>query len=222
MPNWKVADVTNVPNLRIIRAAERAPQKSGRPARPRRWPSGLHAALAAVDICSFGGGDDHVQLHQRGVMYAQLAEVFEMTRIPWTECYREDRGDGALVIVPSDVPVHYLLDPLAHHLTAALRRYNRLASADAQLRLRVAVHAGYVHRDDHGVAGKALVHLFRLLDSAAFKHALADSGADLGLIASDRLYGDADGLVEDAAYRQLRVTCKETSAKAWVWIPPGR
>jgi hypothetical protein len=211
-----------MPHLRMIRSGERLSQISARLLRPQKWPPGLYAALAAVDICSFGGRDDHVQLHQRRVLYAQLAEVFEMTGISWTECYREDRGDGALIIVPPGVPVHHLLDPLAHHLTAALRRYNRLASTDAQLRLRVAVHAGYVYRDDHGVAGRAVVHLFRLLDSAVFKCALADSGADLGVIVSDRLYGDADGLVEDAAYRQLNVICKETSAKAWVWIPPRR
>ncbi|MGH3239506.1 MAG: hypothetical protein ACRDNL_03945 [Spirillospora sp.] len=167
-------------------------------------------------------GDEHSQLHQRHQLYARLAEACEITRIPWWDCYREDRGDGALIIAPPEVPADAFLDPFAHHLTAVLRRHNRLASPAARLRLRVAVHAGHVNRDAHGVAGQAVLHLFRLLEAAAFRKALAGGSADLGLIVSDRLYGDATargGLINPDAYRPLRVSHKETRAKAWLWSP---
>ncbi|TDB92486.1 hypothetical protein [Actinomadura sp. 7K534] len=186
-------------------------------------PPSMHTTLVAVDISSFGtpGRDDLAQLHVRRHMYGLLIEVFEMTRLPWWDCHREDRGDGALIIAPPEVPAGDFLDPLAHHLTAVLRRYNRLASDAARLRLRLAVHIGLVHRDAHGVAGQALVHLFRLLEAPAFKRAFADSGAELGLLVSDQLYAQAcaaGGLIDPAAYRPLRVTSKETRARAWSWF----
>ncbi|MBX6765549.1 MAG: hypothetical protein IRY90_00045, partial [Actinomadura rubrobrunea] len=91
------------------------------------------------------------------------------------------------------------------------------------LRLRLAVHVGQVHPDAHGVAGPALVHLFRLLDAPAFKEFADAAAADLAMIVSDRLYTDATdtgGLVDPAAYRPLDVVSKETRTRAWAWTPP--
>ncbi|TDC68233.1 hypothetical protein E1200_12400 [Actinomadura sp. GC306] len=189
----------------------------------REFGPSMHTTLLAVDIGSFGrlDRDDLAQLHVRRHMYQLLVESFEMTRLPWLDCHREDRGDGALIIAPPEVPATDFLDPLAHHLTAVLRRYNRLASDAARLRLRLAVHFGLVHRDAHGVAGRSLVHLFRLLEAPAFKRAFAGTGAELGLVVSDQLYQQAcasGGLVDPAAYRSVRVNAKETKARAWSWF----
>ncbi|MFI0446400.1 hypothetical protein [Actinomadura sp. 6N118] len=215
------------PNLRLIRTEERPQSETGPELRTRVPPSPLLATLAAVDICSFGKGDDYIQLHQRREMYEHMAEAFEITQIPWQECYLEDRGDGALIVAPSNVPAEYLLDPLAHHLTAVLRRYNRLASAAARLQLRLAVNFGYVYRDDHGFAGRPLIHLFRLLEAAEFKQSIADADADadFGLIVAERLYTDAvnyGGFVNPGSYQTLRINCKETRALARVWLSPGK
>jgi hypothetical protein len=211
--------MTISPSLRVIRSdIESAPQ-------PHTVPSALHTTLAAVDISSFGNRDDHTQLHQRREMYALLAEACEITRIPWWDCYREDRGDGALIITPPHVPAEDLMDPFAHHLTAVLRRYNRLASASAGLRLRLAVHTGRIHHDAHGVTGQALIHLFRLLEATSFKRAFANAGTDLGLIVSGHLYADAtssSAFIDPDAYKPLRITCKETRTQAWAWFPPSR
>ncbi|WP_067801399.1 nucleotidyl cyclase domain-containing protein [Actinomadura formosensis] len=181
--------------------------------------------LAAVDISKFGTRQDaRTQLHLRHQMYTLISEACRITRVPWTDCYREDRGDGALFIAPPTVAAEQLLDPFAHHLVAVLRRYNRLASQTARLRLRLAVHTGQVHRDDHGVTGPALVHLFRLLDAPAFKKAAADIGADLAMIVSGRLYSDVtenDALIDPAAYKPQRIICKETRTQAWIWTPPA-
>lgn len=123
--------------------------------------------------------------------------------------------------MPPDVPAHLLLDPLAHHLGATLRRGNRLLSAAAQLRLRLAVNAGFVHPDPYGVSGHAVNHLFRLLEAPALKEAIDLCGADLGMIVSDRLFRDVtgnDGYVDHDRYRRVRATCKETDASAWLWL----
>jgi hypothetical protein len=181
-------------------------------------------AFAAVDITAFGDPrrDDDIQLHLRRTLYDQLAAAFALTRLPWHACYREDRGDGALIVTPPEVEPADLLDPLAHHLTALLRRSNKLASDSAHLRMRLAVHTGRIHRDEYGLAGRALVHLFRLLEAPAFKRALNTSGADLGMIVSDHLYEDATargGFVNPAAYQQLTIRSKETRTRGWLWLP---
>lgn len=195
--------------------------------RPPGLAPAMHTTLAAIDIAAFGDRrrDDDIQLRLRREMYGLLAEACAMGTLPWWDCHREDRGDGALIIAPPQVAPELFLDPLAHHLAAVLRRYNRLASDTARLRLRLAVHSGLVHSDDHGVAGQSVVHLFRLLEASAFKRALADAGTDLGLIVSDRLYGDVTtkggSLINAGAYRELRITCKETRARGWIWTPPA-
>ncbi|HEU5158670.1 MAG TPA: hypothetical protein VFU43_16855 [Streptosporangiaceae bacterium] len=183
-----------------------------------------HTSLMAVDICAFGERrDEDMQLHLREKMYELLAETFRMTRLPWESAYREDRGDGALIIMPPAVPAEALLDPLAHHLHALLRRANRYTSDTARLRVRVAVHSGDVHGDANGVAGHAVVLLFRLLDCRRFKRMLADSGADVGLIVSASLYQETThraGFVDAVSYEPINVRRKETRARAWVWLPP--
>ncbi|TDD62601.1 hypothetical protein [Actinomadura rubrisoli] len=191
--------------------------------RPRDLPRPVTATLAAIDICGFGARSDAgTQLHLRREMYALLVQACEITGVPWQDCYREDRGDGALFAVPPEVAADHLLDPFAHHMTALLRRYNRLAGPATRLKLRGAVHIGRVHRDDHGVAGPALVHLFRLLDAPAFRRIAGSAAADLAMIVSDRLYTDvtdSGGLIDPAAYTPRRITCKETRTRAWIWSP---
>jgi hypothetical protein len=156
-------------------------------------------------------------------MYSHIEEAFKITGIPWTDCYQEDRGDGALIIMPPELPAHLLLDPLAHHLNAVLRQDNRTLSRASQMRLRMAAHSGIVHSDAHGVSGHALIHLFRLLEAPAFKKSVELSPMDLGLIVSNRLYRQAHelgGYVDPARYRRVRLKSKETRAIAWIWQPP--
>ncbi|MFF5257661.1 hypothetical protein ACFY4C_01855 [Actinomadura viridis] len=184
----------------------------------------VNTTLAAVDIRRFGTRRDaRTQLLLRREMYGLIAEACRITRVPWSVCYHEDRGDGALFIVPPEVAADHLLDPFASHLNLVLRRYNRLAGPATRLGLRLAVHTGGVHRDDHGVAGPALVHLFRLLDAPAFKRFADDTAGDLAMIVSDRMYTDATeggGLINPDAYVSQRISCKETRTRGWIWTPP--
>ncbi|MFA1540586.1 hypothetical protein [Actinomadura monticuli] len=204
--------------LRLLTPGERQGPES-----PDRRPR-IHTAMIAVDICAFGDPrrDDIAQLRLRREMYQQFARACASARLPWDQCYREDRGDGVMVITPSDVPIETLIDPLGGHLASVLHEYNRHASQTARLQLRLAVHTGLVNCDEYGVTGQALVHLFRLLEARDFKDVLAASGADLGVIVSERLYGDAlsqGGLAAPEAYRRLQVDCKETRIHAHVRIP---
>lgn len=186
----------------------------------------MYTTLIAIDIVAFGdpSRDTNTQSQLRTMTYKLVTEACAMTQIPWHRCHSEDRGDGLLIIAPPDVNPDDFLDPLAHHLHALLRRYNRHAAPTAQLRLRVAVHHGYVQQDEHGYTGHATTLLFRLLESTAFKRALNHTGCDLGLLVSHTLHTEAiqrGGLTNPNAYQQLRITCKETRTHGWLWLPPS-
>jgi hypothetical protein len=196
----------------------------------RVLPADVHTTLLAVDITGFGdpSRDTGAHLRLRAMLYDHLIEAFTITGLPWWECHREDRGDGAFIVAPADTEPGYFLDPLAHQLSAILLRENRLVSHVIRIQLRMAVHYGRVHYDAHGVAGRAATHLFRLLEATEFKRAARAAraaGVDLAMIVSDPLYADVaqrGGLLNPAAYRRIHISNKETRrAPAWLWLRPG-
>jgi hypothetical protein len=180
--------------------------------------------IIGVDISGFGRRDVHVQNYVRKAMYEVLRQGFADTGIRWPDpMWWEDRGDGVLLTLSSEVPTLWVFDPLVPHIGAGLRRHNKVSSDAAQLRLRMAVTAGYVHRDEHGLAGEALVRLARLLDAPAFRAAVIAERAALGLIVSRFIYENVIrpglGLVNPDSYRRLLVENKETTTEAWLHFP---
>jgi hypothetical protein len=184
--------------------------------------------MLAVDIKGFNdpSRDDEIRRSLRAAMYELLAGSFRRSGLPWDSCYHEDRGDGVLVIAPAGLPAVMLLHPVAEQLRAGVRRYNRFRIELAQIRLRTAVHAGQVCFDSHGVSGDAVTHMFRMLEAPAFKQALDVSGADFALVTSNAIFTEVVlpgmSLIDPAMYAPVRIRCKETSARAWVYLPPVR
>jgi hypothetical protein len=187
----------------------------------------LQCSVVAFDVVGFGDRrrDDDIQLYVRAALYHVLEQAFDAVGVPWQACHREDRGDGVLVVVPALAPTEPLISPLADRVRAGLRRHNKVSSEAAQIRLRMALHAGHVSFDAHGVAGQTLVHAFRLLEAPAFKTAFAATRCELGFVVSDRLYDDVvrhgPGLIDPDLYDAISVSLKETEARAWVYFPPG-
>ncbi len=194
---------------------------------PRALAPTMRTTVFATDIIGFGDcyRDVAAQLYIRHIHYQLIMDAFEVTGLPWWDCYRQDLGDGTLIVAPPGIDPDRFLDPLIHRLDASLRRYAGRADELAQLRLRLAVHHGDIYHDAHGVTGHALNHLFRLLDAPAFKMAVASRAARLGAIVSDQLYNEAmrrGSLIDPAAYGPLELTHKETRTRAWLWSPdPG-
>jgi hypothetical protein len=187
---------------------------------------GRHCAVFAVDIAGFGNleRDDQVRLHMRDTLYSVLAAAFNAAGVPWAETYREDRGDGVLVLVNGSLPHAALIDPLLDLLLRALRKYNRTAAEMARIRLRAALHAGQVYNDAHGLAGTAVNHAFRLLEAEEFKRTLSTTDAELAFITSDTLYDDVvrhgrPGLIDPDGFAEVTVHTKETEARAWIHLP---
>ncbi|MFI0453731.1 hypothetical protein [Actinomadura sp. 6N118] len=184
----------------------------------------LQHGMLAVDIVGFGRHDPALHTYLRDALYRIVTNSLAQIGVPLQSCHREDRGDAVLVITPASVSVEPLLGHWIHQLRAALRHYNQISAATAQLRLRVGIHAGFVKADHYGVAGRAILHLCRLLDAPAFKTALETSQSDVGLITSDYLYQevvrDGPGLIDPATFTPISVNAKETRGRAWIYLPP--
>ncbi|MCD0452395.1 hypothetical protein LO762_24860 [Actinocorallia sp. API 0066] len=191
-----------------------------------RWaPSGA-CLLFACDVVSYGDArrTDDVQEYVRAGLYRALEASFGHAGIPYQGVYMEDRGDGTIAAVPPEYDPALLVTAFFDRLRAELKRYNRLASEVAQIRLRMSVHPGVAKFDGRGLVGTDANHLCRLLDALSFKTAMADTGATLGLIVSERFHTDVvrrdSGVIDPDEYRPLRVAVKETDCVGWVRLPP--
>nr|WP_052478425.1 AAA family ATPase [Kibdelosporangium sp. MJ126-NF4]CEL18238.1 possible protein kinase/ transcriptional regulator, LuxR family [Kibdelosporangium sp. MJ126-NF4]CTQ90531.1 possible protein kinase/ transcriptional regulator, LuxR family [Kibdelosporangium sp. MJ126-NF4] len=184
----------------------------------------VHRTIFVVDVEGFGArrriNPDQVAIREG--LYRVLREAFVAAGMRWDDCYREDRGDGVLVLISPEVPKQVVAARLPGQLSAALRRHNRACAEVVRIRLRVAVHAGEVHFDEHGVVGTAINMTFRLLEAAALRSALAASPGVVALIASEWFFEEVvrhDPASVPAAYRRAWVAVKETHTTAWVRLP---
>ncbi|MFD9699082.1 hypothetical protein [Lentzea sp. NPDC059081] len=185
-----------------------------------------HCTIVAADIVGFGQHDrNDIQVRIRHGMYEAMRAAFDTAYIPWQSCQHEDRGDGVLVLVPANVRKRLLADHLPTALVEALSLHNRAHPARERIRLRLALHAGEVNYDQHGVAGSAINHTFRLLDADVLRGSLKNSPAVLAVIGSAWFFDDVirHGEASQAkTYRRVEVLNKETITEAWIRLlrPP--
>ncbi|CAM3658862.1 hypothetical protein KIPE111705_19310 [Kibdelosporangium persicum] len=183
-----------------------------------------HRAIVAVDIASFTDPRrtlTHLRTVHEG-MYEMLRAAFDEAGIFWKQVYHEDRGDGAMILVPPEFPKLWLADQWHTRLLAALRRYNAVHASEARVQLRVALHHGEVYENSDGVVSHAVNLAFRILDAKPAKSALAQTGGMLALIASNDFYHDVIAQEPDAApddYRRIAVSVKQTETVAWLRLP---
>ena len=162
------------------------------------------------------------QLAVRDGLYACLREAFARSGISWDVCYHEDRGDGAVFLIPPEIPKEFLAARFPREFCTALRLYNEKRGGKGTIRVRLVLHAGEVHRDAYGVAGTAINTAFRLLEAEPLKQALASSRGALVVIVSPWFFDDVIRHVpasDPASYRPVRVSVKETETLAWVGRP---
>jgi tetratricopeptide (TPR) repeat protein len=183
----------------------------------------VHRTIVIVDVENFGD-PARTNVHQLAVragMYEALQQSFAQAGIGWDACVAEDRGDGVMVLVSPEVPKSLLVSVVPVRLAALLAVHNAAHGAMERIRLRMALHAGEMHRDAHGWAGVSVNRAFRLIDAPACRSALRDSSGVLALIVSDWFYDEVvrhDADAEPAVFRQVRAAVKETSMMAWVRV----
>ncbi|MGA2828959.1 MAG: hypothetical protein ABSF03_22925 [Streptosporangiaceae bacterium] len=186
---------------------------------------GQICSLFGVDIVGFTrpDRDDDIRRHLHTSLFENLKTAFDQSGIPWEECWHEDRGDGALVVIPPHLTAKNIIHRLIERLRTLVRLQNHVSREAAKVQLRLAVHIGPVDHDGEGFIGTDINDLFRLLDARPFKRALANSTAELALIVSDYVYRTVvcryPSMVSPEAFHPVRFQVKYTRAKAWIYLP---
>src|SRR6266536_1694865 len=186
-----------------------------------------HCTVVAVDVEGFGrySRNNINQVRVRHGMYRAMQYAFNNAGIPWDSCYREDRGDGVLMLAPAEVPKALFVERLPDALVDALRKHNKNHPAEERMRLKLALHAGEINYDYHGVTGYAINHTFRLLDADVLESALAKSSAILAIIGCAWFFDEVIRQSEWShakSYRLADIANKETTTHAWIRLLTGR
>jgi class 3 adenylate cyclase len=186
---------------------------------------GQVCTLFAVDIAGFTrtDRDDDIRLYLHEELYRILAQAFDTSGIPWTDCFDEDRGDGALVVIPPSFGARAVLHPLLERLRTLIRRHNHVSRDAAGLQLRAAIHVGPVEHDGHGFIGTDVNFLFRMLDARPLRAALDQPGVELACIISEDLYRNVvcrhPILISFEDFKPVSFQVKRTRARARIYRP---
>lgn len=186
-----------------------------------------HCTIAVVDVEGFGdySRNNTNQVRIRRGLYGAMQSAFDAAGIPWDGCRREDRGDGVLILAPADVPKTLFADRLPGTLADALITHNKCHPVEEQIRLRLALHAGEILHDEHGVTSSSINHTFRILDADALKSMLAASHGVLAVIGSAWFYDDVirhSDWSQANSYVAVDIVNKETKARAWIRVVGSR
>nr|BFE49917.1 hypothetical protein GCM10017745_33440 [Saccharothrix mutabilis subsp. capreolus] len=177
-----------------------------------------------VDVERFGDRrrTNPNRLVVRRALYAAMAAAFADIGEDWSNWYRQDRGDGLLVLVPPEVAKVLFAERLPAALATRLDEHNSTHEPQERVRLRVAVHAGEVYPDGAGVVGHAVNHVCRLVDSEPLRGALETSAGTIALMVSDWFFEEVvrHSLTAEAhRFRPVQVAVKETDTTAWIHDP---
>lgn len=190
-----------------------------RPGRPLL--NGQNCTIIRTDVVGFSQhirNDEHRLLIRR----ANLTMTAKAMDSIWDSYSMEDRGDGLLMVVRPDIPTQRVIECLLNELPPALRKHNSTYAEAVRIQLRVAVDVGPVVTDALGISGEAIIRTSRLLEAGAFKTAIRESDANLGIIASTFVYDSvikhAAGLLDPARYSAVQVDVKESSMSAWMQL----
>lgn len=187
-----------------------------------------YRALLACDIAgSAGRGDTRLQEIRKALRSAQC-DSFDIADLDEKAFLRIDTGDGFQFVAPAGLPKARLLYPLLPEFAARIRAHNQQAQPDAQLRVRMALHAGEISfdsQDKDSVSGSPFEALARLLDCDPLRQAVRNgtSGTPVAAVLSQHYYEETvvhgyEGLQADA-FTAADVRVKEYSAQAWLWYP---
>ncbi|MDX3192613.1 tetratricopeptide repeat protein [Streptomyces sp. MN03-5084-2B] len=177
-----------------------------------------------ADIEGFGDPGrtgPHLQAARDG-LDAVMRAAFAAAGVVWEDCYREMRGDAVVALAPADTDKTAFVETALPALVTRLRVHNDTHPDPQRLRLRVALHAGEVGYDTHGISSAALIRAFRLCDAPPLKAALAGSPGVLAVIASDGLFNDVirhTPAAAPATWRPVPVTVKEADTTGWITLP---
>lgn len=184
------------------------------------WRGTRECTIMFVDIAGFGAArrTERDRRTIRDVTYTLVLDALDGVGAGPSVWYREDRGDGALLLLPDGVPVERLVAGAVPALLAGLRDHDRSAGPGLDLRLRVSLDAGRAAVDERGAFGDSVIAASRLLDAPHLKDRLTEPGQLLGLILSARVH---EALPAKDAFERIDVHVKEHRLVGWAAMYGG-
>ncbi|MEU2656341.1 hypothetical protein ABZ615_13560 [Streptomyces sp. NPDC007325] len=186
----------------------------------------VNRTILLLDIERFSRRDDVVQAVLRRGLNTIVDQTLEAAGVEPSQQYREDRGDGLIVLLSGDVAKTALLRALLTVAPDLLHEHNLLASDSAQMRLRMVLAAGEVAHDPHagttgGIVGHDLNQACRLLDADVLRAALAarpDEHAVLAVSAPvhEGIVRHGHRGVRPESFRPADVVVKDGVLAAWI------
>jgi CHAT domain-containing protein len=188
-------------------------------------PAGIRKLCVAYDVEGYSGRGTRREYNVQQRLSETLNIAFsEAGALPGRPEVQE-QGDGGIAFLPTGGAVDEprLIVGLLNALRTRLTEVNEELVKEAQVRLRVALQEGVVHRAAHGYVGPAVVEVCRLRDAPAVRSALAGSEAPMVVAVADGLYHDvlAHGYhgLPGAAFTPVDVQVKSYTGKAWIYLP---
>ncbi|MCF2532632.1 hypothetical protein [Yinghuangia soli] len=193
-------------------------------------PEPVNRTILLFDVEEFSRRDDVVQAVLRRSLNTVVDRTLVAAEVEAAHQYREDRGDGVIVLLGGDVAKTAVLRALLTVTPELLHEHNRLAADSAQMRLRMVMTGGEVAHDPQkgsvgGLVGHDLNQGFRLLDSDVLRDALsARTGEHCVLMVGPAVY---DGVVRHG-HRGVRpesfesVTFASKNGTLGGWLHRGR
>jgi hypothetical protein len=188
----------------------------------------VNRTMLLLDIERFSRRDDVVQAVLRRTLNKIVDQTLEAVGVEANQQYREDRGDGLIVLLSGDVAKTALLRSLLTTTPELLHQHNLLASDSAQMRLRIVLAVGEVAHDPHagttgGLVGHDLNQACRLLDADVLRSALATRPDEHCVLAvSAPVY---EGVVRHGhrgvrpgLFRREDVAVKDGALPAWIHL----
>ena len=185
----------------------------------------LHHVVVGADVAFSGELENDAKLRMRRIVYDVAGRGFAAAGIHAGSHEEHDRGDGFLAVLTEDIPGTRIAGPWLQAAYWALSEHNE--ALPRPLRLRVAMHVGTVHRDEHGPSGRALDLTCRLRDSVEAKALLAAvPDSPLVVVVSGNFHESVvrggGPMIERGNYVATSVRVDGVPVPAWFHVPGRR
>lgn len=201
---------------------------AGQPSQEGNPASAVRLCLAAdIERYSRYRAPEAMRAQQR--LLDVLARARHRAGIDETRVETQASGDGQFAILPTGLDESEVIPALVRELEIALAEVNSDLNNNARLRIRAALHRGFIQRGPNGWTGDSAIGVHRILDSAPVRTALADNQAvDFALAVPDALYRDVIGhgygplRPETFTAARVEIPAKEFTDRVWIYVPVVR
>jgi hypothetical protein len=184
----------------------------------------IRRILLSVDVEDYSSRTDVDQLELQRTLTELLAAAAREAGFDRSEWDIQSAGDGELAVLPAGESEKRVIDNLPEAIARVLAVHNSTARTEMQLRVRLAMHQGLVHKAAGGWAGAGVVAVSRIVDSAAARTALrVCPKANLVFLLSKQLYVELvlqrHTRLSGLDFREIPVHTKKFRDTAWLHVP---